>query len=209
MIDPRTSTVVAWYGPLPAGLDALVVRVQAQVAAALGAAFTIRDPAQVHATLIGLERAAAPFDPAPLAAHLATVLTPGLTVRFGGFAPTDRRFLSRGRPLHERSVGISDRVVLMGWPVIDDAPCAAVADVRRSCAAYGVTHRYGQDPDVYLVLGGVAAGRDVTAVEAAVRDEVARRAIDVPLSPADLSLVTYADPALPLASSTRRPLTSP
>ena len=49
--------------------------------------------------------------------------------------------------------------------------------------------------------------RALAAVETAVRDDLARGAVDVLLSADDLSLVTYADPALPLSSSIRRPLT--
>ena len=45
----------------------------------LGDAFTARDPAQVHATVIGLERAPAPFDLSPLAAHLRAALSPPWT----------------------------------------------------------------------------------------------------------------------------------
>lgn len=208
-IDPARSTVVAWYDPLPEGLDALVARVQERAAEGLGAAFTARDPAQVHATLVGLERTPGPFDPGLLVAHLAAVLARPLTVRFGGFARTDRRLLSQGRPLHERGFAAGrGRVVLMGWPVVDGVPGDEVADIRQSCAALGVTHRYGLDPDVYLVVGDVAEATPerVDAVEATVRAELARAAVDVPLSAADLCLVTYDDPALPRASSTWRPL---
>lgn len=209
MIDPRRSTVVAWYDRLPDDLDRLVGRLHALAAASLGVAFTPRDPGQIHATVIGLERATDPFDPGPLAAHLRAVLTPPLTVQFGGFAPTDRRMLSRGLPLHDRGVGLRDgRAVLMGWPVVDGAPGGALADVRAGCAACGVSHRYGHDPDAYLVIGDLADPPvdRVRALEAAVRVELARTAARVVLSADDLSLVTYDDPALPRASSTWRPL---
>jgi len=211
VIDPRRSTVVVWYDRLPDALDRLVGRLQVLVGTALGGAFTARDPGQIHATVIGLERAPDPLDPGPLAAHLRAVLTPALTVQFGGFAATDRRMLSRGLPLHDRGVGLRDgRVVLMGWPVVDDHPCAALADVRAGCAASGVDHRYGHDPDAYLVIGDLEAlpADRVGAVEAALRAELARTAVRVTLSADDLSLVTYADAALPRASSTWRPLST-
>jgi hypothetical protein len=96
----------------------------------------------------------------------------------------------------------------MGWPVVDGDPCSDLADVRAGCAALGVTHRYGHDPDVYLVVGDLATVPPdrLGALEAAVRAELARDAVRVPLSVDDLSLVTYADPALPRTSSTWRPL---
>ncbi|MDT7581392.1 MAG: hypothetical protein QOK35_2656, partial [Pseudonocardiales bacterium] len=209
-MNPERSTVVAWYERLPAGLDRLVARIQALAAAHLGAAFAARDPAQVHATLIGLERAPDPFDPEPLAAHLHAVLAPPLTIQFGGFAPSDRRMLSRGLPLHDRGFGLRDgRAVLMGWPIVDGDPCAALAGVRTGCASFGVTHRYGRDPDLYLVVGDVAASPPDGSLEATVRAELSDAAVRVTLSADDLSLVTYDDPALPRASSAWRPLRTP
>jgi hypothetical protein len=173
----------------------------------LGDAVAPRDSAQVHATLIGLERASGPFDPGPLAAHLHALLARPLTVQFGGFARSDRRLLSRGRPLHERGFAVRDgRAVLMGWPVVDGVPCLDLADVRQSCAALGVTHRYGADPDVYLVIADVAPGTRADGLETAVRRELASAAVRIPLGAHDLCLVTYDDPALPRASTSWRPL---
>jgi hypothetical protein len=95
-------------------------------------------------------------------------------------------------------------VVLVGWPVVAGAPQRTLADARLSCADLGVTHRYGDDPDVHLVVGE-AAGVPTERV-AAVRRELALGGVDVTLSFNDLSLVTYDDPALPRASTTWRPL---
>jgi hypothetical protein len=203
--DPSRSTVVAWYDTLPDDLALLVGQVQASAARLLGGAFTARDPAQVHATVIGLERAPAPFDLSPLATHLRSALSPPWTIRFGGFPPGDRRLLSRGLSLHDRTFGVyGDKVVLVGWPVDEGAPQRTLADARLSCADLGVTHRYGDDPDVYLVVGE-AAGVPTERV-AAVRRELAVSGVDVTLSFDDLSLVTYDDPALPRASTRWRPL---
>jgi hypothetical protein len=203
--DPSRSTVVAWYDTLPDDLALLVGQVQASAGRLLGDAFTTRDPAQVHATVIGLERAAAPFDLSPLAAHLRAALSPPWTIRFGGFPPGDRRLLSRGLSLHDRTFGVyGEKVVLVGWPVVAGAPQRTLADARLSCADLGATHRYGDDPDVYLVVGE-AAGVPTERV-AAVRRELALGGVDVTLSFDDLSLVTYDDPALPRASTTWRPL---
>jgi hypothetical protein len=207
LIDPVRSTVVAWYDALPGGLAQLVARMQGTATACFGAAFVPRDPAQVHATLIGLERAPDPFDPGPLAAHLRAVLARPLTIQFGGFVPSDRRLLSRGLPLHDRGFSVRDgRAVLMGWPVDGDGPRAVLVDVRQGCAAFGVTHRYGPDPDVYLVVGDVTSTDGADRLEAAVRGELASAAVRVPLAVRDLCLVTYDDPALPRASTSWLPL---
>ncbi|HSU11033.1 MAG TPA: hypothetical protein VLK57_17680 [Pseudonocardia sp.] len=203
--DPSRSTVVAWYDTLPDDLAVLVEQVQASAGRLLGDAFTARDPAQVHATVIGLERAPAPFDLSPLVAHLRAALSTPWTIRFGGFPPRDRRLLSHGLSLHDRTFGVyGDSVVLVGWPVDGGAPRRTLADARLSCADLGVTHRYGDDPDVYLVVG--KATGVVTRHVAPVRRDLALRGVDVALSFDDLSLVTYADPALPRASTTWRPL---
>ena len=210
-IDPVRSTVVAWY-ELPGALAQLVARIHAVGTAFLGDAFAPRDPAQIHATVIGLERAVAPFDPGPLAAHLHAALEPPLVIQFGGFGRGDRRMLSQGRPLHDRAFSARDgRMVLAGWPVVDGAAHRTVAEVRDSCVPLGVTHRYGTDPDVYLVIADVtdAPPERCAALETAVRTELAAAAVTVPLSAADLVLVTYTDPALPRASSTWRPLPRP
>jgi hypothetical protein len=207
MIDPAQSTVVAWYDTLPDGLARLLGRLRAVLVSSLGDACVPRQPDQVHATLIGLERASAPFDPGPLAAHLHAMLTPPLTIQFGGFPRTDRRLLSRGTPLHDRGFAVGDgRAVLMGWPVVDGVPGTGVARIRESCAAHGVTHRYGFDPDVYLVIADIGPGVQAEGLETAVRRELAETAVRVPLSAADLSLVTYDDTALPRSSTVWRPL---
>jgi hypothetical protein len=203
MIDPARSTVVAWYDTLPDGLARLVARLQG----VLGEVGMPRHPDQVHATLVGLERAPGPFDPAPLAVHLHAALTPPLMIQFGGFARDDRRLLSRGTPLHDRGFAAGDgRVVLMGWPVVDGVPGIEVARIRESCASHGVTHRYGFDPDVYVVIADLAPGVRAEEIETAVRAELAMTPVRVPLSAADLSLVTYDDTALPRSSTVWRPL---
>jgi len=205
--DPSRSTVVAWYDTLPDDLALLVGQVQASAGRLLGDAFTARDPAQVHATVIGVERAAAPFDLSPLAAHLRAALSPPWTIRFGGFPAGDRRLLSRGLSLHDRTFGVyGDKVVLVGWPVVAGAPQRTLADARLSCADLGVTHRYGLDPDVYLVVGDVTSTAGAGRLEAAVRSELASAAVRVPLAAPDLCLVTYDDPALPRASTSWTPL---
>jgi hypothetical protein len=83
-----------------------------------------------------------------------------------------------------------------------------LADVRQGCVALGVTHRYGRDPDVHLVIGDVAAApaERTGALEAAVRRELAAGPVRVTLGADDLSLVAYDDPALSRASTSWRPL---
>jgi hypothetical protein len=206
IVDPSRTTVVAWYDTLPDSLALLVDRVQAAANRLLGDAFTARAPEQVHATLIGLEQAVAPFDSRPLAAHLHAALSPPWTIRFGGFAPDDRRYLSRDLPLHDRGFGAyGTKAVLVGWPVVGDTPTRALAELRLSCADLGIIHRYGDDPDVYMVIGDVIGIPAAEAVQGVCR-ELASVPLNVPLSADDLSLVTYVDTALPRASTSWCPL---
>ena len=78
-------TVVAFYGPKPDALGALIGSVQQAFAQALGAAFRPRPVDDVHATVIGLEDAPGCAD--DVAAFLAAELRRApLELRFGGFS---------------------------------------------------------------------------------------------------------------------------
>jgi len=200
-------TVVAFYGPKPEPLRTLIGAVQQAFEAVLGAAFRPRPVDDVHATVLGLEDAPDRAD--DVAAFLAAELRAApLDLQFGGFRAGDTAFLlSRGRSLHERSVG-PDGVVL-GWPVERGRPTARLGELRRDCARFGVIHKYHRgtaalDPDAYLVVGAVDAHR--TGVAEAVRAAALERPTSVRLTASDLALVRYADPALPRESSTWRRL---
>ena len=198
-------TVVAFYGPKPEPLGALIDTVQRAFGAALGDAFRPRPVHDVHATILGLEDAPDRAD--DVAAFLAAELRARpVDLQFGGFPAGDTAFLSRGRTLHERSVGPEG--VVLGWPVERGRPTARLGELRRDCARFGVIHKYHRgtttlDPDAYLVVGEVDGARP-GAVEA-VRTAL-ERPTSVRLTAADLSIVRYVDPALPRASSTWRPL---
>jgi len=197
-------TVVAFYGSKPEPLGALIDTVQRAFGAVLGDAFRPRPVDDVHATILGLEDAPDRAD--DVAAFLAAELRAApVDLRFGGFPVGDTSFLSRGRPLHERSVGLDGgRAVLLGWPFERGRPTARLGELRRDCARFGVIHKYHRgttalDPDAYLVVGAVDGPRPGAA-------EAVRMAIERPtsvrLGAADLSLVRYVDPALPRESST-------
>ena len=103
-------------------------------------------------------------------------------------------------------VGVyGSKVVLVGWPLVGGEPQRILAELRLRCAEFGVTHSYGDDPDVYLVLGEVT-GAPTARVASVLRHELAATPVYVPLSMADLSLVTYDDNTLPRTSTTWCPL---
>ncbi len=101
---------------------------------------------------------------------------------------------------------------MIGWPVERGRPTARLGELRRECARFGVIHKYHRgtdalDPDAYMVLGGLEPDLGPAAVaeaERAVRAAALDRPRRVRLTASDVSLVRYADPALPRASSTWR-----
>ena len=203
-------TVVAFYGPKPDALGALIGSVQQAFAEALGGAFRPRPVDDVHATVIGLEDAPGCAD--DVAAFLATELRRApLDLRFGGFSG-EETFRSRGRPLRERSALLDgERAVVIGWPVEHGRATARLGELRRDCARFGVIHKYHRgttalDPDAYLVVGNVESNVSREGVVEAVRATALGRPTSVRLTASDVSLVRYVDPALPRASSIWRPL---
>jgi hypothetical protein len=203
-VDPLT--VVAFYGPKPDPLGALIGAVQDALAAQVGSLFRPRPPDDVHATMLGLEDA--PGSAGEVGAFLAGELRAApIDLQFGGFPAQETALRSRGRSLHERSVVLDGgRAVVIGWPVERGRPTARLGELRRDCARFGVVHKYHQgtsalDPDAYLVVGELADVPPVDVAEA-VRAAVLDRPTTVRLTADDLSLVRYADPALPRASST-------
>lgn len=215
IVDATRSSIVAYYDAMPAALGEVIRRVQGRAAEFLGAGFTPRPMAEVHATVIGLESSGdRRFDVGPLAGHLVRELADNpLEIRFGGFATDSGQLTSRDAPLHDRTFLVrGGNVVLVGWPVLGGAASPVLADIRRGCEPFGVVHRYhrqpgASDPDVYLVVGRAATG-ETEALEAAVRRELGGAGVRVPMGPDDLGLVEYAETTLPLASTRLRPLRS-
>jgi hypothetical protein len=199
-------TVVAFYGPKPDVLSTLIAAAQEVLGAEAGSAFRPRPVDDVHATILGLEDA--PGCAGEVGAFLAAELRRApLAVQFGGFSPDETGLRSRGRTLHERSVVLDGSAVVIGWPVEHGRPTARLGELRRECARFGVVHKYHRgttalDPDVYMVIGTLAADVDAEAVRAA----VLATPTSVRLTAADVSFVRYTDPALPRASSTWWPL---
>jgi hypothetical protein len=204
-VDLGRATVAAVYDRTPQALAGLVEAVQGAAAQAFADRFTPRRLADVHATVIGLENRAPGHDVDGLIRFLRGIR---LELQFGGFAEDDRRLLSRGRPLYERTVGVQGpQLVLMGWPVDADTPSPRLAELRQACERFGFVHKYHRDgappdPDAYLVVGELAAApADVATFLAAIRERLATGAVRVPVTGADLALVEYADVRLPRATT--------
>ena len=227
VVDARRASVVAFYGGSSGALAELVGWVQATLARRLGSDFVPRPPDTVHATVIGLETPPpdwaeadrSRFDARPLATHLVRMFTERpLELQFGGAAPGDLRWPSRGMPRYRRTflAGPAD-VVLIGWPIRSGEgggmPLPALAEIRRGCEAFGARHRYhatptDADPDAYLALGRLREppGPAVERLADEIRHTLAAAPRRVHLGPGQLDLVEYADTTLPLDSTRRRPL---
>jgi hypothetical protein len=212
-VELDRATLVAWYGDKPAPLVALVERLQRSAREVCGPGFTPRPAADVHATVLGLETPTgdAQRDLDGVLRYLAQEFGRApLDVQFGGFADADRRMLSRGATLHERSLVLQGNTfVLVGWPMAP-APSAWLGEIRRRCEQYGFRHKYHRraedlDGDVYLVLGEVADPVRAGLVER-LRSEVLTTPVRARLAVEDVALVEYVDARLPRATSTAIPL---
>jgi len=220
----REATVVAFYGGKSPALISLILRIQEAALLEFGRSFTPRPVKEAHATLVGLGGAEILHEsndgvPGGRISALSRYLTEQfsenpLTVQFGGFKGRPYPFRSRGRSLHDRSVGVDEnRLVIIGWPVVETpqgvVPSTAVDGIRRRCADFGFVHKYHDspdafDPDLYMVLGDFSTGvTDQVTFRDRVADWLGREDPTlVALTDRELSVVFYSDRRLPLSSST-------
>jgi hypothetical protein len=203
------ATVVAWYGDKPGALAELIARLQQEA----GPGFVPRPVPDVHATVVGIETASgSPPDLDGLLRYLVSEFgRDPLDVQFGGFAATDRRLLSRGQTLYERTVGVwGDKVVLIGWPVAPQ-PTWRLGAIRRRCEEFGFRHKYHRgpddlDPDVYVVLGELVDAAGAAELVERLRGAALETPVRVRLDAEAIALAEYTDPRLPAATTVRRPI---
>lgn len=179
---------MALYGEKRHAAFASLVATCQQIAGdVLGDAFTPYAMAQVHATIVGLERLAGgafenaafaelrdqetTMDVAGFVRHLREREDIPLRIQIGGFREGDAPFLSQGRTPYERSVAVRGKAaVLVGWPVPrqrpDPARVASGAQpldaIRREAQRFGILHRYHPEPsdmddDFFFRIGLVGA----------------------------------------------------
>lgn len=216
-IDPDRTAIVAMYGPKPEPLAELITSLQSRLKDALAELFAPRPLGDAHSTIIGLDvhAAGAPTRNVP---HILQFLfkefqRAPFTVQYGGYDPQDKRLLSRGTSLYERSLTINgDKVVLIGWPVLvaDGSRYTAtqrLANIRRTCEQFGVRHKYHadptvDDPDSYIVIGKIKTDEPI---DHCVVQQAASHALEVPtrvvFDERHVSVVQYVDFALPHATS--------
>jgi hypothetical protein len=232
----RQLTLVAHYGGKPPALAALAAAPQQAVADVLGDRFDPYEPAQVHATIVGLER-----DPEPPGANLnyrryhdrqrvmdlegwidhlkRTHLLP-FDVQIGGFARDARPFESRGQTPFTRSFVVAGTVPLaIGWPVTGGERYPGTLDrLRRHAEQYNILHAYHRQPgdvdnDFYFRLGSLTAflePREQDELEDSVRELLASSGpTRVPVRLRDLHLVAYDDETLPPETTRSLPLSEP
>jgi hypothetical protein len=130
----RQVTLVALYGEKPTALSELILACQKQIAAHLGDDFVPYEIAQVHATILGLERISTTghfnlnfarhrnqerlMDFAGWLTFMQTSNKIPFQVQIGGFQNQDYPFTSRGEKPCDRCFSIQgNKVVLMGWPI--------------------------------------------------------------------------------------------
>jgi hypothetical protein len=147
----RQATLVALYGAKHDALEMLIERCWEKIAEILGSSFCPYDLNQVHATIVGLERASGPapcnrnfynYRQKALSMDLRgfrdSLLSDGTLpfhVQVGGFADRDYPFTSRGLRPHRRSFSIQgDKAVLIGWPTVGKPwpPAEKNQDIRET-----------------------------------------------------------------------------
>ena len=206
----RQLTLVACYGPKRNRFGELLRSWQQRLDRSLRqigaeAVFRPYPLAQIHATVLGLERLPQPAlrnrnmhefrsqaRPMRLRELFAFILDSGhlpLEVQFGGFEDREYPFRSRcARPYH-RSFSVQGRTaVVIGWPVrtardgrqsAPDWPLT-LEELRRSAQRFHVLHRWHREPadvdnDLYLRLGLLE--RELAASERELVENEMRRAL--------------------------------
>ena len=222
----RQRSLVAYFGGGAEALHPLLEICRNRIAALIGRRYRPLQTARLHCTLVGLEqltdepsinanffRLRGERRAMDLRGYLSTWKTGGdtpRTIRFGGYAPNQAPFLSRGRTPYERSFSIQgNRVVLIGWPEPD---VEALGRLRRDAEPFGILHAYHRlhddlDIDGYLRIGtieGVALSPEESErIETSVRHDLARsRPIHLPWGAEGLRVVSYLDESLPLETTT-------
>lgn len=206
----RQLTLVACYGPKPDGLGDLLRSWQERLDRSLrqigaGAVFRPYPLAQVHATVLGLERVShaglhnrnmhefrGQLRTMRLAELFAFILDSGhlpLDVQLGGFEDREYPFRSRGARPYHRLFSVQGRTaVVIGWPVrmaregrprAPDWPLT-LEELRRSAQMFNVLHRWHRAPadvdnDFYLRLGLLE--REPAASERELVENEMRRAL--------------------------------
>lgn len=195
----RQFTLVAWYGAKPALFEELIRKAQGILSESIPS-FAPYEIAQVHATILGLERLPATdwhnanfarhrgqFVPMNVAGFLRWLREGDFpfTVQIGGFTRDELPFTSRGASPYQRSFSIAgDKAVMMGWPVerSDDHGSAAnypltLESLRRGGQQFGMLHSFHAssgdvDNDFFFRLGMI---HQPEALEPGLRRETEER----------------------------------
>ena len=240
----KQATLVALYGTKDARFAQFILDCQAAVASALGDAFEPYTLEQVHATIVGLERRQGTRNQnRNFWQHQArslemdldgyidflqnTTLLP-FDVQFGAYEERDYPFTSdpfqRGletRPYDRSFVVWHDKVVVMGWPVVEDAHGQerhryplTLERIRRIAQQYGLLHGYHRteeavDNDLYMRIGLIGPPAVATA---SFLHDIRRTLSEWPpltlsITINDLSIARYQDDRLPTETTVAIPVT--
>ena len=219
-------SLVAFYGDKPIELIDLIERLQGKLGnhKLLGDKFIPYQMGQVHATIIGCEglrnsqgiisqwfrerRGEEKYiNFAELTNYLQQQLDLPLTICFGGYnRDRDYNFLSRDRPLYERSFQLQPAgdltiPILIGWSWQNNSVTSAIDKLRRSFQRFNLLHKYHAtteaiDNDFYLRLGTINAllsTDEIKAIASEICDLLAASAVLIPLCSKDLAFVQYRD----------------
>jgi len=219
-------SLVAFYGDKPIELVDSIARLQTYLTnhQLLQNKFIPYQLEQVHGTIIGCEGSKIDLGIASqwfeqkrqktkyinfsgLVNYLQQQVKLPLTIRIGGYdRQTDYNFLSRDRPLFERSFQLQPAEnqaipVLIGWSWQDNAVTLEIDNLRRSFQQFGLLHKYHAMPDAvdndfYLRLGTIntqLSTEKINLIATDIRNFLATSSILIPIDLNNLAFAQYQD----------------
>lgn len=227
----RQLSLVALYGAKNSELGELIRECQQHVLAIPHIRFRPYELAQVHATIISLERLnetnynlnffkyrnlKKPMDFDGLLQFIRGSNYFPFRIQLGGFADRDYSFTSREQRPFERSFQISqDKVVLMGWPLggqlKNQSYPNTLDEIRRALQKQNILHAYHQDNDdvdndFYLRVGTVdplsLTQETKRTLEAQIRTYLASYSpIILEITTSNVYIVSYTNNELPVGKT--------
>ena len=169
----RQATIVAFYGEKPDAFARLIELCCEKIKSALGDEFSSYQVEQVHATLVGVERAldstlrnlnfrryrnsTVEMNLPEFVQYLRSKAPMPFSTQIGGFSDTDYPFTSRGQRPYNRSFSIQgDKVVVMGWPQLgqteEQRQVAEAHKTRQSLSYPNTLNKIRLEAQAYGIL---------------------------------------------------------
>jgi hypothetical protein len=228
-------SLVAYYGAKPSIMSDLLYKCQELiVASGMASCFVPYQIDQIHATIIGMEIMEgedklinrnlfnktgnkkeidlSKFD------KIVQDSFP-MQIQIGGFSPSFKMFLSKGKTPFQRSFHInitSRKIVLMGWPVRNEQLLITLREQMEDTC--NIAHKYVGDNDFYMVLGEIDPTQvideqdssgiisRIAHTQSMLQHFLSENRTELELAKENLSLVCYESELLPVDNTRVFPL---